>query len=61
MVLYMSEVEQWKIKNALTAGVKNKNRNLKESDGLYECCNCGKVVDTKADKAAAECGKKDKK
>lgn len=38
----------------------NKNLNLSESEGLYECCNCGKVVDTKAEKATAECCKKDK-
>lgn len=42
-------------------GAENKNLNLKESDGLYECCNCGKVVDTNAVKASAECCKKDKK
>ena len=39
-------------------GAENKNLNLSESEGLYECCNCGKVVDTKADKEAAECCKK---
>lgn len=41
-------------------GAENKNLNLSESDGLYECCNCGKVVDTKTDKVAAESRKNDK-
>ncbi len=41
-------------------GAENRNLNLSESDGLYECSNCGKVVDTKTDKVAAESRKNDK-